>query len=151
MDLTDEEVYTKHAEELLRFAATLVGPSNAEDLLSSAMLRVLASQSWSTVTHHRAYLYRAVLNEARQLGRSTQRRMIREMRSSTERVSNDSYVRPEVLSAVSKLSIEQRSVVFLTYWCDLGIAEVSDSLGMSRRTIERRLRSARTILRRELT
>ncbi len=147
MDLTDEQVYAKYADELLRFAATLVGPSDADDLLSAAVLRALSSRSWAEVSAPRAYLYRAVLNEARQLGRSSRRRLIREARAAISDVVDPLTVRPEVLSAVAKLSVDQRAVVFLTYWCDLTIAEVSEMLALSHRTTERRLRSARTMLR----
>ena len=147
MDLSDEEVYAKHADELLRFAATLVGPSDAEDLLSSAVLGALSSSSWAHVRSPRAYLYRSVLNEARQLGRSSRRRLLREARAAVPDAVDSVSVRPEVLSAVAKLSVEQRAVVFLTYWCDLTVEEVSETLGFSQRTTERRLRSARTLLR----
>jgi DNA-directed RNA polymerase specialized sigma24 family protein len=37
------EIYEKHADELIRFASVLVGPSGAEDVLAGAMLRVLGS------------------------------------------------------------------------------------------------------------
>lgn len=147
MDVSDEEVYAKYADELLRFAATLVGPSDADDLLSSAFIGAMSSKSWVDVSDRRPYLYRSVLNEARQLRRSSRRRMIREARTAHSGVVEPVVVRPEVLRAVAKLSVEQRAVVFLTYWCDLSIADVADTLELSQRTTERRLRSARTLLR----
>ncbi len=70
---SDEEIYGKYAEELIRFATFLAGPSDAPDLLSEAMLKVLASKAWPTVGNHRAYLHRAVLNEARMLARRESR------------------------------------------------------------------------------
>jgi RNA polymerase sigma factor (sigma-70 family) len=147
MDVSDEEVYAKYADELLRFAATLVGPSDADDLLSSAVLRAMSSRSWVDVSNRRAYLYRSVLNEARQLRRSSRRRMIREARAADSGVAESASVRPDVLRAVAKLSVEQRAVVFLTYWCDLTLTDVAETLELSQRTTERRLRSARTLLR----
>jgi len=150
MGLSAEEVYAKHADELLRFAATLVGPSDAEDLLSSAVLRAMSAASWASVKSPRAYLFRSVLNEARQLARSSRRRLLREARAAVPDAVDPPIVRPEVLNAVAKLSVDQRAVVFLTYWCDLTVEEVSDTLGLSQRTTERRLRSARTVLRRLL-
>jgi len=150
MGLSAEEVYAKHADELLRFAATLVGPSDAEDLLSSAVLRAMSAASWTSVKSPRAYLFRSVLNEARQLARSSRRRLLREARAAVPDAVDPPIVRPEVLNAVAKLSVDQRAVVFLTYWCDLTVEEVSDTLGLSQRTTERRLRSARTVLRRLL-
>jgi DNA-directed RNA polymerase specialized sigma24 family protein len=41
MALSDEEVYAKHAEELTRFATGLVGPADAADVASAAVLSCL--------------------------------------------------------------------------------------------------------------
>lgn len=147
MDVRDEEVYAKYADELLRFAATLTTPTDAEDLLSAAVLRAFTSPSWRDVEYPRAYLYRALLNEARQTIRGQLRRSAREVRVSVAEEVGASSVRPEVLAAVRQLSLEQRAVVFMTYWLDLSIDEVANELGLSRRTTERRLQAARHVLR----
>ena len=63
----DAEVYEKYADELIRFATTLVGPSDAPDVLSVAVIGALASSQWPRVSNRRAYLYRSVLNAARSL------------------------------------------------------------------------------------
>ncbi|HEV3401155.1 MAG TPA: hypothetical protein VG078_04990 [Acidimicrobiales bacterium] len=65
---SDAETYEKHAEELVRFATLLVGPGGADDLVSGAVLRAFSSPAWPSVTEPRAYLYRTLVNEARQLG-----------------------------------------------------------------------------------
>lgn len=147
MDVRDEEIYAKYADELLRFAATLTTPTDAEDLLSAAVLRAFTSPSWRDVEYPRAYLYRALLNEARQTIRGQLRRSAREVRVSVAEEVGASSVRPEVLAAVRQLSLEQRAVVFMTYWLDLSIDEVANELGLSRRTTERRLQAARHVLR----
>lgn len=74
MNAIDEAIYAKHAYELMRFATTLVGPSGAEDVVADAVLRAMTSPSWPTVTEHRAYLFRAVANEASSMRRSAGRR-----------------------------------------------------------------------------
>jgi DNA-directed RNA polymerase specialized sigma24 family protein len=60
VDSRDEEIYRRHADELIRFATTLVVAGSAEDVLSRAILKAMTSHSWQTVTEHRAYLFRAV-------------------------------------------------------------------------------------------
>lgn len=147
---TDEEIYGKYGDELLRFAATLVGPSLAEDVMSHAVLRAFAAPAWPDVEHPRAYLYRAVLNEARQLGRSTKRRLLREERTArTERVE-EAHLRAEVLDALRSLQLRQRAVVFLTYWNDMAVDEVAEALRTSPSTVARDLRAARGQLRERL-
>ncbi len=55
MDAEAVAAYDKHADELIRFAAALVGPSGAEDVTAVALTRVLAGDSWQTLTNLRAY------------------------------------------------------------------------------------------------
>jgi RNA polymerase sigma-70 factor (ECF subfamily) len=143
---TDAETYGKYADELLRFAATLVGPSMAEDVMAHAVMRAFSSPGWPSVENHRAYLYRTVLNEARQLGRAAKRRMLREERAAAHESIDGSHVRAEVLDAMRRLSIRQRAVVFLTYWADLSVDDVSSTLQVSPSTVQRELRAARTNL-----
>ena len=38
----DETIYRKNREDLVRYAAVLVGPTAAEDVVSTVVLRVLA-------------------------------------------------------------------------------------------------------------
>jgi RNA polymerase sigma factor (sigma-70 family) len=147
----DEEVYARHAAELVRFATVLVGPSGADDLVADAVLKVFAHPGWPQVTNQRAYLYRAVLNQAHQQARSSARRRLREQRvAGTERIEQ-SLVRPEVLAAMRKLDPRQRAIVFFTYWQDLTTDQIAAELGLTTRNVQRQLAAARTTLQRELS
>lgn len=75
------EVYRSNAPELIRFAAVLVGPSEADDLLSAAVIRVFTASNWHAVENHRAYRYRTLINEASKHRRSAQCRLARELRA----------------------------------------------------------------------
>jgi len=81
--MTDEEIYRKYADDLVRFATGLVGPFDAPDVVTDACLRSFRSDGWHDVANHRAYLYRSVLNQARSHHRTTLRRRVREMRTAT--------------------------------------------------------------------
>ena len=74
----DAEVYRKHADDLIRFATGLVGPSDAADVVSEAFLSCLNSAGWITVTEKRSYLYRSVYNKAAEFHRTSRRRRSRE-------------------------------------------------------------------------
>src|SRR5439155_26026664 len=128
---SDGEVYEKHADDLVRFATGLVGPSDAADVVSSAVLRAVSSPAWGGARNRRAYLFRAVLNEARMHHRSTMRRRAREARAAPREGVVDSEVRPDVLAAIARLSLRQRAVVVLTYWQDLHEQETAELLGIS--------------------
>lgn len=144
MDEADAQIYEKYADELIRFATALAGPSMAEDVLSDAMLRVFSSPSWKTVRNKRAYLYRSVLNEAIQARRSIDRRIRREHAAAATPPSEGSFIdRFELLDALRRLSMRQRAVVYLTYWIGLDASEIARGLDISLRTVERELSAAR--------
>lgn len=73
-----EEMYRRHADELMRFATSLVGPSDAADTVSIAFLGALGAGALARSENPRAYLYRCVLNAARSTARSSDRRHRRE-------------------------------------------------------------------------
>ena len=140
---TDADVYARHAPELVRFATVLAGPSGADDLVASAVLKAFTNPGWSGVQNQRAYLYRAVLNEARQQGRAAVRRLRREQLAAAPERSDSASVRPEVLAAMRRLDPRQRAIVFFTYWQDRSPSEIADDLGVNARTVQRELASAR--------
>lgn len=146
---SDAELYRQHAPELVRFAAMLVG-DDAEDAVASAFARCMASDGWAGVENRRAYLFRAVANEARSLQRSAASRRIREQRMATDGVVEVGLPRPEVWEAVESLSVRQRAVVYLTYWHDMSDVMVAEHLGIGAGSVRRHLARARDKLRKVL-
>ena len=140
---SDAELYRKYAEELTRFATGLVGPSDAADVVSEAVLRCLSSPQWTGVRQPRAYLYRSVLNEAGRFHRGNRRRRSREERSATPEVVSQPELRPEVLAAVNRLSLRQRAVIVLTYWDDLKPGAIAELLHISEGSVQRHLARGR--------
>jgi RNA polymerase sigma factor (sigma-70 family) len=147
---SDAEIYDKYADALVRFAAGLVGPTDAPDVVSATMLRVLWSSAWEQVRNPQAFLYQAVLNEAKMHHRSTMRRRAREQRAAGPGSVLQPEVRPEVLAAVGRLSPRQRAVTFLAYWEGLTPADIADRLGIGEGSVRRHLARARKHLRRML-
>jgi RNA polymerase sigma-70 factor (ECF subfamily) len=144
---TDEQTYRDLAPELIRFATALVGPSDAADVMASAFAKALTGRSWPAVLNRRAYLYRAVHNEARSHGKRSARRRDREAGMPTERTWELPGIRPDVRAAVVQLSIRQRAVIVLTYWADLDPAAIAEWLGISEGSVRRHLARARAHLR----
>ena len=149
MDQNATAEYLKHADDLLRFASAVAGPSAADDIVATVVMRVLVeSGDWRSIRNLRGYLVRSVMNEAIDRQRQSSRRRRREQRDSTHApgASFDEHVRTEVLDAVGRLTPRQRAVVYLTYWLDRSASEVANELDVSIRTVEREL----TVSRREL-
>ncbi len=146
MDRRDEELYEKYADELIRFATTLVGPSRAEDVVADAVVRAMTSPAWVSVSAPKAYLFRSVLNEAKMLGRGNGRRVRRERLVAGAETTDAVTISIEVREAMAQLSMRERSVLYLAYWHDLPIDEIAETLGISKRSTERSLTDARRTL-----
>ena len=150
VEAADAEVYRKHADDLIRFATGLVGPSDAADVVSEAVICCLDSAGWVAVTEKRPYLYRSVYNKAAEFHRATSRRRSREALAAREELVESPEVRPEVLAAVFRLSIRQRAVIMLTYWEDLAPSSIATLMDISEGSVKRHLARGRSRLKEAL-
>jgi len=148
----DAEVYQQHAPRLMALAASLAGPSNADDVVATAVLSAITSPGWASVENHGAYLTRAVVNEVRTTHRGALRREARERRFAARgsAAGPEPDPVPEVLTALAALPLRQRAVVFLTYWSDLTPSDVALELDISEGSVRKHLARARAALRKDL-
>ena len=144
---SDRDLYEMHSREVTRFAASLVGPSDASDVVHDAMAALIASAALAGADNPRALMYRAVLARAKTVQRSAFRRRGRERRYAENVVSADPEVIPEVARAVAHLSPQQRACIFLTYWEDLTPSQVGERLSIAEGTVKLHLARARQNLR----
>jgi len=150
MDSYDEALYRKHADSLIRLASSMVGSSDAEDVVSEAVLRVMNSRNWVNVENKKAYLYRSVANEARRLVQSRSRRQQRQLRFVRQGNPGPEEISTESLDLLTSLTARQRAVVYLTYWEDLDGAACGRSLGISEGAVRRHLHRAKAKIRRSI-
>jgi RNA polymerase sigma factor (sigma-70 family) len=146
-----EQVWRDLGPDALRLAAALVGPHDAHDITESAFVRVTTSADWDLLVDRRAYLLRAVRNQAHNLYRARRRRWRRDIAGVRPAALVDVHLDVDVYRALAKLSLRQRSVVFFAYWHDMTESEIAELLALSRSTIHRDLRMARERLRKELS
>ena len=106
-------------------------PDDAHDIATSAFLRVTNSTGWVGLDQPQSYLFRAVSSEAHNHQPQRSRRWCRDLHTITAHDATDNPVDVDVIRALSKLTIAQRSVVFLTYWNNMTEAAVADTLGLS--------------------
>ena len=126
----------------MRYAASLIGPDAAEDVVSTVVLRTLARRSLCDLDDARAYLFRAVLNQARSTaGRRKPSRLVGEAAQPPP-----SDPRPEVFAAVMGLPLRQRAATYLVYWADLSVGEAARLMGARPGTVKRYLHLARRTL-----
>ena len=151
-DLSIAEAFEKWADELVRYATVLVGADEAHDAVGQAFADVYASNRWPSVMDPRAYLFRATLNAARSQRRTRQRRLAREWRTRPELLAQAALLGDQrIVAAVNTLSVQQRAVIFLSYWEDMTPAAIARTLEVSEGTIRRHLARARAKLRKVLS
>jgi RNA polymerase sigma factor (sigma-70 family) len=144
--------YERHLAALVHYATVLVGPDDAMDVVNEAVTSTLARQSLDNVDNVQAYWLGAISKTAAGWHRSGNRRRIREQRASAH--STEPPHTPPSLDAqraLSNLSVQQRAVVYLTYWHDWEPSRVAASLGVSEGAVRKQLGRARQRLRKELT
>ncbi len=140
-------LYDSHRADLARFATWLVGPDDAADVVSDAMLSLLKSGGLDEAHNPLALMQRAVVAKARSMQRSMFRRRSREQRYAERFVVEEPSFRPDVARAVARLSVQQRACIYLTYWEDLTPSMVADQLGIGEGTVKQYLVRARSRLR----
>jgi RNA polymerase sigma-70 factor (sigma-E family) len=140
---TFEQLFHTHRLVMVRLAVLLVDEQAlAEDVVQDAFANLHAH--WSRLHDHHAavgYLRRSVINGARSALR--RRRTARAYvpphtphEASAEAAALLAHEHREVLAAVLRLPHRQREVLVLRYWSDLGEAEISQTLGISRGAVK---------------
>ena len=149
---TNTEVYRQHAQELTRYATVLVGPDDAPDIVTDAVLQAFASPNWRLIENRRAYLFRSVLNHANTFHRSTSRRRRRDtvVALRNPAASTDAEPSVDAQTALSTLSTQQRAVVYLAYWEDQTPVQIAELLDISEGSVRKQLARGREQLRKAM-
>ncbi len=138
----------------MRFAASLVGPHQAADLVSEVMVATLRKRSLSSLENPQAYLMQAVLNRARSNHRRTSRereaQSLLAMLPRGDDPTADFVVGDDVVRALAELPVQQRAAIYLVYWVGHEPKEAAALLGVQPGTLRRYLHLAREKLRRYL-
>lgn len=152
---TFEEFVNATAGRLLRTAVFLVYDRHlAEDLLQVAYERV--ARRWRRLADGdpEAYARRVLVNLAIDEGKRRRRRRDTPAGAAADldriagRAPHDVPSGDgELEEALRALPAQQRAVVVLRYWCDLGEREIADTLGISRGTVKSHTARAMAALR----
>ena len=145
----DAKIYQEHRFELVRFATALVGPDDAQDLVSTVVGRLLERQGGLTgLRQPLPYLMKSVLNEARSHHRRKRILTMVPLETATEPSVTD---RPDdLLEVVAQLPPRQRAATFLVYWEQHTPTEAARLMGCRPATVRRYLHLARRKLKETL-
>lgn len=150
------DVFAAHHAEALRLAYLLTGDRHrAEDVVSDAFVKVYRRWRRGGIDQPRAYIRRAVVNEANsRFRRLAVERREAEKRSGDQRGTRaaDEQVVDEALlfAALQMLPQRQRTAVVLRYYNDLSEADTAALMGVSvgtvKSTVSRGLNRLRAIV-----
>jgi len=147
-----EQVWHAHRADVWKLAVLLCDDVDvAEDVVGAAVARAWRGWTGRRVLEPRAYLRRAVVNEATDRFRSRRRdRRWAERRTgegrATRAVVDDVADRVDLAAAMAGLPIGQRAVIVLRFWADLSEAEIARTLGISAGTVKSRTSRAMAAL-----
>lgn len=134
----DEAIYREHKTALIRYATVLVGPSDAEDVVSTVITRIYKSrQTLSDLESPKPYLMKSVLHEV------LDRRKRKQPLPMVDQALVASESRPDVFEAVLELPVRQRAAIYLTYWIGMTSDEAAEYMGCRQATVRRYLHLAR--------
>jgi RNA polymerase sigma-70 factor (sigma-E family) len=129
-------LYLALIPDAVRLAYLLSGDhALAEDIAHEAFLRVAARRRRLRDPNAVAgYLRRTVVNEVRSRRRSLARRLAREKQADAWRQIGPSAVdqveqRMDLVEALQRLPLRQRTAIMLRYWMDLSDAQIADTMG----------------------
>ena len=139
--------FQAHAGALILYARQMLRTGEAEDVVHDVFVRLIALDR--PPDDARAWLFRAVRNEAISKSRSFWRRKRRESRiASSERRDwfehrvEDLIDADAAQRALANLSQEHREIVVLRIWAELGFAQVAELVGVSVSTAFERYKAA---------
>jgi RNA polymerase sigma factor (sigma-70 family) len=138
-----------HAPAIVRYATLLVGPNDAADVVAIAFDR-LTQPHREPIVDVRSYWMRAVFTVAQDQHRSRRRRQVRDLYAVLPAATTTPETQLDIRRAVASLSVQQRSVIYFTYWEDLDSAQIALLLGIDAATVRRHLSRARLRLRKVL-
>ncbi len=150
------DVFRTEWQPLVRFAATVSGPSAAQDVVAD-VFSTLSTGHPPQADDLRAYCYRSVYNRAIDETRRQRRNRRRLDRLSLDFIADQrrhhsGFDETEfaTANALLTLSNQQRAVVYLAYWEDRSPPQIATTLGLSEGSVRKQLARARKRLRAEL-
>jgi RNA polymerase sigma factor (sigma-70 family) len=138
-----------HGPAVVRYATLLVGPNDAADITAIAFGKVTQPHRVA-IGDVRSYWMRAVFTVAQDQQRSRRRRQIRDLHAVLPTTTAMPDTQVDIRRAVASLSVQQRAVVYFTYWEDLDSTQIAVMLGIDAATVRRHLSRARARLRKVL-
>lgn len=126
--------------------------ADAEDVTQNVMMKLLRpDRSFTDEAHVKNWLIRVTVNECKKAVLSPWRRRVVPLEDCENTLSFETPEQSALFEAVMALPARDRVIVYLYYYEDYPIADISKTTGVSETAIQTRLMRARRKLREKLT
>jgi RNA polymerase sigma-70 factor (ECF subfamily) len=150
--VSEEEIYNDLAPRLMRYATVLVGPSDAEDVVSTVVARAVSRPGGlSALEDAAAYLMKSVLNESKGFRRARARRRTSPVALVPDGAGRGPDSTVEVRQLIDELPARQRAAAYLVFFEENTAVEAARLLGTQPATVRRYVHIARQKIERALS
>lgn len=142
----------KYGDTVFRVALNCLRDwADAEDAAQTALLRLLQTEKdFASDEHVKRWLIRVTVNECRKLLRSPWRRRIQPLEEQADAPIFPDEEHQELFEAVMALPAKYRVIIYLYYYEDYSVEEMSQALGRKVSTIQTQLARGRGLLKKAL-
>lgn len=150
--LNIDEVVNKYADMVYRIAVTqMKNTHDAQDIFQEVFLRLVKHiDTIESEEHLKAWLIRVTLNCSKTNLTSAWRRHTQSIEEQTEEFAFETKEQLDLYEHLQKLPKKYRTVLYLFYYEEMSIKEISQITGQKEPTVKSQLSRARTMLRTEL-
>lgn len=143
-----ENTVNKYADMVFRIALNeCKNREDAEDIVQNTFLKLLQNKkAFASEEHQKHWLIRVTVNECHSLFASPWRQKTQSLDAMEYKLAQDVPEQSDLFYAVMELPAKYRNIVYLYYYEEYSIREISDILKIKESTLQTRLMRARKML-----
>lgn len=140
------DMVERHADMVWRICYLSLGNvADAEDAFQDVFLRLLQhGEAFENELHEKAWICRVAFNRCKDIRRSFWKRRVRSIEGLE--IPYRSREQGELIEAVRQLPADQRMIIYMHYYENMTVPEISEATGENPNTIYTRLRRAKARL-----
>lgn len=150
--LNIDDIIDKYADMVYRIALTqMKNVEDAQDIFQEVFLRLVKYiERLETEEHIKAWLIRVTINCSKTNLMSPWRRHTQALEDEHNLMAFETKEQSDLYEQIQKLPKKYRTVLYLFYYEDLSVREISETTGQKETTIKSQLSRARNMLKEEL-
>lgn len=147
-----ENTVKKYADMVFRIALNeCKNREDAEDMVQNTFLKLLQNKkAFDSEEHQKHWLIRVTINECRSLFASPWRQKTQSLDAMEYKIAGETPEQSDLFYAVMELPAKYRNVVYLYYFEEYSIREISEILKIKESTLQTRLMRARKCLKEKM-